>query len=414
MHPHRQSLPGNSADPASTTSPNTLSRTDSDQNCHPNDSSSVRSPSQQQSPPQKQQPDSKATASKQPPASSSQADSAAAKAVSPVRKRLSLACTTCRQRKVKCDGARPACKTCAKFKWPCMYLPSNRKRGPRPRGLALMSTAGSGYHTSTYPWSTSPTHNPYTAASLGDVSAHQGSAADYRYHSPHNHHHHSQHIPRSARQAPYTTPSIPGPVDRASTPALSAQLSLYNSHNFSTYGDFLSNLSSPVGGSSHGHVLTGNVSHNSRRGPINQLLYRQSHFAEPPCLPSVLQESGDTTNISKHANGQQQRHHFPQPLMQPLQPPPSLPAPGQVSTISAKGVENIDKPLPISSSSNGNNNETRAKHIEGGSPSSSLYPALAPIKLPNLPMVGSLVSSDTARPRLPPIEVTPAPQGDSA
>ncbi|KAJ2853260.1 hypothetical protein FB639_006569, partial [Coemansia asiatica] len=29
----------------------------------------------------------------------------------PVRKRLSLACTTCRQRKVKCDGGRPSCRT---------------------------------------------------------------------------------------------------------------------------------------------------------------------------------------------------------------------------------------------------------------------------------------------------------------
>ncbi|KAJ1799090.1 hypothetical protein LPJ59_002065 [Coemansia sp. RSA 2399] len=56
----------------------------------------------------------------------------------PVRKRLSLACTTCRQRKVKCDGGRPACRTCAKFNWPCIYQPSNRKRGPRPRALALM------------------------------------------------------------------------------------------------------------------------------------------------------------------------------------------------------------------------------------------------------------------------------------
>ncbi|KAJ1833749.1 hypothetical protein LPJ63_002508 [Coemansia sp. RSA 2711] len=60
------------------------------------------------------------------------------KAAAPVRKRLSLACTTCRQRKVKCDGQRPSCRTCAKFNWPCIYQPSNRKRGPRPRALALM------------------------------------------------------------------------------------------------------------------------------------------------------------------------------------------------------------------------------------------------------------------------------------
>ncbi|KAJ1731604.1 hypothetical protein LPJ61_002457 [Coemansia biformis] len=64
----------------------------------------------------------------------------------PVRKRLSLACTTCRQRKVKCDGARPSCRTCAKFNWPCIYQPSNRKRGPRPRALALME-GGAPYST---------------------------------------------------------------------------------------------------------------------------------------------------------------------------------------------------------------------------------------------------------------------------
>ncbi|KAJ1940371.1 hypothetical protein FBU59_003831 [Linderina macrospora] len=66
------------------------------------------------------------------------ADSTEVPPTAPVRKRLSLACTTCRQRKVKCDGARPSCKTCAKFNWPCIYQPSNRKRGPRPRALAGM------------------------------------------------------------------------------------------------------------------------------------------------------------------------------------------------------------------------------------------------------------------------------------
>ncbi|KAJ2679928.1 hypothetical protein GGI25_001117 [Coemansia spiralis] len=69
----------------------------------------------------------------------------------PVRKRLSLACTTCRQRKVKCDGGRPACRTCAKFNWPCIYQPSNRKRGPRPRALALMD--GSMPYTTRSHWS---------------------------------------------------------------------------------------------------------------------------------------------------------------------------------------------------------------------------------------------------------------------
>ncbi|KAJ2801130.1 hypothetical protein H4R21_002905, partial [Coemansia helicoidea] len=77
----------------------------------------------------------------------------------PVRKRLSLACTTCRQRKVKCDGGRPSCRTCAKFNWPCIYQPSNRKRGPRPRALALMD--GSPYSARPH-WSAAPGYYTYS------------------------------------------------------------------------------------------------------------------------------------------------------------------------------------------------------------------------------------------------------------
>ncbi|KAJ2615796.1 hypothetical protein H4S08_001066 [Coemansia sp. RSA 1365] len=80
----------------------------------------------------------------------------------PVRKRLSLACTTCRQRKVKCDGGRPSCRTCAKFNWPCIYQPSNRKRGPRPRALALMD-GGTPYSTRPH-WSTAHSYYAYGMA----------------------------------------------------------------------------------------------------------------------------------------------------------------------------------------------------------------------------------------------------------
>ncbi|KAJ1855318.1 hypothetical protein LPJ73_002353, partial [Coemansia sp. RSA 2703] len=84
--------------------------------------------------------DSQNTLDVKPPTSETLAEKKDDKAA-PVRKRLSLACTTCRQRKVKCDGGRPSCRTCAKFSWPCVYQPSNRKRGPRPRALALMDGA---------------------------------------------------------------------------------------------------------------------------------------------------------------------------------------------------------------------------------------------------------------------------------
>lgn len=83
------------------------------------------------------------------------------KAGAPVRKRLSLACTTCRQRKVKCDGARPSCRTCAKFNWPCVYQPSNRKRGPRPRALNMMDSPMSyGSHQPPY-WQPPSTPGQY-------------------------------------------------------------------------------------------------------------------------------------------------------------------------------------------------------------------------------------------------------------
>ncbi|KAJ2162202.1 hypothetical protein GGF46_000819 [Coemansia sp. RSA 552] len=89
-----------------------------------------------------------------------------AAAAAPVRKRLSLACTTCRQRKVKCDGGRPSCRTCAKFNWPCIYQPSNRKRGPRPRALALMD-GSMPYTTARGPWSSGTTTTMHSYYAYG-------------------------------------------------------------------------------------------------------------------------------------------------------------------------------------------------------------------------------------------------------
>jgi hypothetical protein len=41
------------------------------------------------------------------------------------------ACTLCRRRKLRCDGASPACATCARLKHECIYVESRRKSGPR-------------------------------------------------------------------------------------------------------------------------------------------------------------------------------------------------------------------------------------------------------------------------------------------
>ena len=50
-------------------------------------------------------------------------------ALSRTRTRVSRACTRCRSRKDKCDGARPSCAACRASNQPCSYEPSTKKRG---------------------------------------------------------------------------------------------------------------------------------------------------------------------------------------------------------------------------------------------------------------------------------------------
>lgn len=48
------------------------------------------------------------------------------------RQKVSLACQECRDRKIKCDGARPTCGPCVKKKKPegtCVYEPERARRG---------------------------------------------------------------------------------------------------------------------------------------------------------------------------------------------------------------------------------------------------------------------------------------------
>ncbi|KAF2240183.1 hypothetical protein BU26DRAFT_402753, partial [Trematosphaeria pertusa] len=54
----------------------------------------------------------------------------------PRRRRVSLACTSCRQRKSRCDGIRPGCSTCLELNLPCCYedLQSPEKNGKRKDG----------------------------------------------------------------------------------------------------------------------------------------------------------------------------------------------------------------------------------------------------------------------------------------
>lgn len=42
-----------------------------------------------------------------------------------------LACMICRKRKLKCDGVRPSCSTCARLGHSCAYDEVRRKSGPK-------------------------------------------------------------------------------------------------------------------------------------------------------------------------------------------------------------------------------------------------------------------------------------------
>lgn len=50
-------------------------------------------------------------------------------ASNPKRQRVSRACDSCRSKKDKCDGAQPACSTCASLSRPCTYRANPKKRG---------------------------------------------------------------------------------------------------------------------------------------------------------------------------------------------------------------------------------------------------------------------------------------------
>ncbi|KAK9701349.1 hypothetical protein K7432_011756 [Basidiobolus ranarum] len=62
----------------------------------------------------------------------------------PVKKsKASRACDVCRKRKVKCDGAIPACSTCVEFGYECTFKYKPKKRGPNPlSGTSLESRLG--------------------------------------------------------------------------------------------------------------------------------------------------------------------------------------------------------------------------------------------------------------------------------
>lgn len=49
------------------------------------------------------------------------------------RVKVTLACTICRKKKVKCDGVHPTCSRCSAIGITCQYSDPPKKRGP-PKG----------------------------------------------------------------------------------------------------------------------------------------------------------------------------------------------------------------------------------------------------------------------------------------
>ncbi|KAJ2444142.1 hypothetical protein GGF42_006401 [Coemansia sp. RSA 2424] len=199
----------------------------------------------------------------------------------PVRKRLSLACTTCRQRKVKCDGERPSCRTCAKFSWPCIYQPSNRKRGPRPRALALMD--GSMPYSSRPHWTVShsyyaygyPSHSPLSPPPPPQPQPHFAAA----------HHHHPDQPLNGA----------PMQVDPARH-----QPGSYNHDSYSTYGDFVANTGvirirpPPMRSPGFGQLSPASM-HTNRDAQVSYDFCRSEHMAQSNAC------GGEDRYASRHA-----------------------------------------------------------------------------------------------------------------
>ena len=49
-----------------------------------------------------------------------------------------IACVVCRKRKLRCDGARPACGTCKRLSHDCAYDEKRKKSGPKRGYVKLL------------------------------------------------------------------------------------------------------------------------------------------------------------------------------------------------------------------------------------------------------------------------------------
>lgn len=75
------------------------------------------------------------------------------------RLRISVACETCRKKKLKCDALKPACSICTRRKVPCHYAAAGRRR----RDPTVMTSPGSGSDQLTLPDTGQASHGPTSA-----------------------------------------------------------------------------------------------------------------------------------------------------------------------------------------------------------------------------------------------------------
>lgn len=81
----------------------------------------------------------------------------------PVPRPKRIACVVCRKRKLRCDGKRPSCGTCARLGHACAYDEVRKKSGPK-RGYVKQLEARLG-----------------TPRSIGTVGADRGVVVDHHH-----------------------------------------------------------------------------------------------------------------------------------------------------------------------------------------------------------------------------------------
>ncbi|TFK40804.1 hypothetical protein BDQ12DRAFT_680060 [Crucibulum laeve] len=88
-------------------------------------------------------------------------------------RKTAVACNFCRGRKLRCNGAKPACSNCIARKYDCEYVPIQRRRGPGKAPKRSRSKKGSASATGT--------PDPTASGSRGPEDRRSPSAADYGY-----------------------------------------------------------------------------------------------------------------------------------------------------------------------------------------------------------------------------------------